>query len=73
METPGLYTVLNMLEDVPHQCFITLVTKGSSITAFNHLATQSMCCTDKGSHPICQELVEPEASTTKVYQQCWKK
>ena len=83
MEVPWLLTVLGMLADVPHWCLIIKRpchgcfgrqgAQWSAVTAFNPLAAQRCLLHRQGfSSSVYQALVRmSQASTTKVYQQCW--
>ena len=79
MEVPWLATVLNMLEDVPHQCHIVkdLVTdisvgsmpKGVPLLYVTLCLLSNVCCIDKGSIPQSYQAVVrvTQGSPTKVY------
>ena len=84
MEAPWFPTVLNMLADIPwvvshqkrshHGCFGRPGAKGSAISVFYPLAAQWCVLHRQGfSSSVCQPVVGSTwASTSKVYQQCWK-
>ena len=73
-----LPTVLNMSEDIPHQCpiikdIIRVGTQDSAITAFILLATQQHVFYRQGlSSSVSQAVFRVMSMRTKVYQQCWK-
>ena len=80
MEVLWLPTVINMLEDLSHHkrphlgCLSRLGAKGSGIVVFNPLISQRHVFHRQGfSSSVCQAMAGlTEASTTVVYQQCWK-
>ena len=57
-----------------HGCFGMPFAQGSAISAFNPLAAQQcVLCRQGFSSSVCQAVVgATQASTSKVYQQCWK-
>ena len=57
-----------------HGCFCRTGTQRSAISAFNPLAAQwCVLCRQGFSSSVCQAVVRATwASTSKVYQQCWK-
>ena len=80
MEAPWLLTVLNILENIPHQCpfinnliidvLVGLVLKNLWWLYLTLWMLRDVCCGDKGSLP--QSVRQWQGSTTQVYQQCWK-
>ena len=84
IEAPWLPTILNMLVDIPWQCPIIKdlvmdvsvghVLKCLSYLHLTHWLFRDMCCADGFSSSVSQEVVKAtQVSTSKVYQQCWKK
>ena len=84
MEVSWLPPVLNMLADVPQQCplikdLIMDVSEGQVLKGLPYLhlilwLLSDVCLCRQGfSSSVCQEVVgATQASTSKVYQQCWK-
>ena len=78
---PWLFTVLNILEYIPHQCpfikdlvmevLVDQVLKGMSSLYVSLWLLRGTHCADKGSFPQSAGRVT-SASTTMVHQQCWK-
>ena len=57
-----------------HECFGRPGAQGSALSAFNPLAAQRhVLCRQGFSSSVCQAVVgATRASTSRVYQQCWK-